>query len=40
VKSEAPLIVHTDGEFFCLPSDGVCELEIDLLPGALTVEPM
>ena len=40
LQSEAPLIVHTDGEFFCLPSDGVRELEIDLLPGALTVETM
>lgn len=38
VESETPLLVHTDGEFFCLPSDGVRELEIDVLPGALTVE--
>jgi diacylglycerol kinase family enzyme len=38
LQSEAPLIVHCDGEFFCLPSDGVRELEIELLPGALTVE--
>ncbi len=36
--SQAPLIVHTDGEFFCLPADGVRELEIELLPQALTVE--
>jgi diacylglycerol kinase family enzyme len=38
LSSEAPLIVHIDGEFFCLPEDKVRELEIDLLPGTLTVE--
>jgi diacylglycerol kinase family enzyme len=38
VESEAPLLVHTDGEFFCLPGDGVRELEIDVLPRAITVE--
>jgi diacylglycerol kinase family enzyme len=38
LQSEAPLIVHTDGEFFCLPSHDVRELHIDLLPGALTVD--
>jgi diacylglycerol kinase (ATP) len=37
VQSEAPLMMHTDGEFFCLPRDGVRDLEIDLLPGALTI---
>jgi diacylglycerol kinase family enzyme len=37
LQSEAPLTVHTDGEFFCLPADDVRELEIDLLPAALTV---
>ncbi len=37
VRSEAPLIVHVDGEFFCLPEDGVRELEVQLLPGALPV---
>jgi diacylglycerol kinase (ATP) len=37
VRSETPLIVHVDGEFFCLPEEGVCELEVDLLPGALRV---
>ncbi len=37
VQSQAPLIVHVDGEFFCLPGDGVHELEVDLLPGALRV---
>jgi diacylglycerol kinase (ATP) len=35
--SESPLIVHTDGEFFCLPGDGVCELAIEIIPAALRV---
>ncbi len=38
LTSAAPLIVHLDGEFFCLPEDNVRELQIDLLPRALTVE--
>jgi diacylglycerol kinase family enzyme len=37
VRSETPLIVHLDGEFFCLPADGIRELEVELLPGALRV---
>jgi diacylglycerol kinase family enzyme len=37
VRGESPLMVHVDGEFFCLPEDGVRELEVGLLPGALTV---
>ncbi len=37
LHSEAALRVHVDGEFFCLPEEAVCDLEIDLLPGALTV---
>ncbi len=37
IRSESPLIVHTDGEFFCVPADGVRSLEIDLLPGRLAV---
>jgi diacylglycerol kinase family enzyme len=37
VRSEAPLTVHTDGEFFCQPQDGVRELEARLLPRALRV---
>ena len=40
LRSSEPLIVHTDGEFFCLPEDGVRELKIDLFPGALSVELM
>ena len=37
LHSEAPLIVHTDGEFFCLPEDGLHDLEVELLPRALRV---
>ena len=37
VRSEAPLVAHTDGEFFCRPEDGVRELETHILPGALRV---
>jgi diacylglycerol kinase (ATP) len=40
VQSEIPLLLHTDGEFFCVPPDNVRDVEIDLLPGALTVETM
>lgn len=37
LHAESPLVVHTDGELFCVPEDGVRELEIDLLPKALRV---
>ena len=37
LRSEEPLTVHTDGEFFCLPADGVTGLEAEVLPGALRV---
>jgi diacylglycerol kinase family enzyme len=37
LHSETPLIAHTDGEFFCLPEDGVKDLEIDIVPRALRV---
>ena len=37
LHSEAPLIVHIDGEFFCLPEDGLHELEVELLPCAFRV---
>jgi diacylglycerol kinase family enzyme len=37
VHSEEPLTVHADGEFFCLPEDGLRDLEATLLPGALRV---
>jgi diacylglycerol kinase family enzyme len=31
------LIVHADGEFFCVPEEGVQEVVVDLLPGRLSV---
>src|SRR5581483_7824853 len=37
LHSEDALTIHTDGELFCLPSDGVHDLEVELLPGALRV---
>ena len=37
LRSEAPVPVHLDGEMFCEPRDGVRELEIRMLPGALRV---
>jgi diacylglycerol kinase family enzyme len=37
IESDRPLAVHLDGEFFCLPADGVRRLDVELLPGALTV---
>ncbi len=37
LRCEAPLIAHVDGEFFCLPEDGVHDLQVELLPGALRV---
>jgi diacylglycerol kinase family enzyme len=37
VRSDVPVIVHLDGEFFCLPEDGVRDLDIRLLPGRLRV---
>jgi diacylglycerol kinase family enzyme len=37
VRSEKPLIVHIDGEFFCLPQDDIRDIDVQLLPGALQV---
>jgi diacylglycerol kinase family enzyme len=37
LKSEAPLTVHLDGEFFALPKDGIRELKVRSLPGGLKV---
>ncbi len=37
VASETPLITHLDGELFCRPEDGVRELDVRILPGALRV---
>jgi diacylglycerol kinase family enzyme len=38
VRSAAPLCVHADGEFVCVPSDGVKELTVGMLPRRLLVE--
>jgi YegS/Rv2252/BmrU family lipid kinase len=38
VKADAPLCVHTDGEFFCVPADGLREATVEVLPGRLRVE--
>jgi diacylglycerol kinase (ATP) len=40
LQSEAPLTVHTDGEFFCLSANDVRGLDIEILPRALTVAPV
>lgn len=37
LHSEKPLIVHTDGEFFCLPEENVQDVQIELLPAAINV---
>jgi diacylglycerol kinase (ATP) len=37
VHSESPLAIHLDGELFCVPEDGVRDVEMDLLPRALRV---
>jgi diacylglycerol kinase (ATP) len=37
LHSETPLIAHLDGEFFCLPEDGLHDLEVQLLPKTLRV---
>jgi YegS/Rv2252/BmrU family lipid kinase len=38
VRSEAPLCVHADGEFFCTPPDGLRELTVEVVPRRLRVE--
>ncbi|MCI0705233.1 MAG: hypothetical protein L0241_29590 [Planctomycetia bacterium] len=38
VRSEAPLCVHADGEFVCVPEDGVKEVAVEVLPKRLKVE--
>jgi diacylglycerol kinase family enzyme len=37
IRSDSPLRVHLDGEFFCQPDDGIHEVMVELLPGALRV---
>ena len=38
LRSEAPLCVHADGEFVCVPGDELFEAAIELLPRRLRVE--
>lgn len=38
VTSSEPLTVHLDGEMYCVPNDGVCELTVELLPSRLRVQ--
>ncbi len=38
LASEAPLTVHIDGEFFCLPDENVRSLEVRILPARLRVQ--
>jgi diacylglycerol kinase family enzyme len=38
LRSEAPLTVHLDGEFFSKPEDNVRELTVRILPGRLKVK--
>jgi diacylglycerol kinase (ATP) len=38
IRATTPLGVHTDGELFALPADGVRELDVELLPQRLRVE--
>ncbi len=37
IRSETPLTIHLDGEFFCVPEDGVREVHVRTLPRALRV---
>jgi diacylglycerol kinase family enzyme len=37
VESDEPLMTHGDGEFYCVPEDGVRQLTIELIPGRLRV---
>jgi diacylglycerol kinase family enzyme len=38
ITSEAPLCVHTDGELFCVPDEGVRSVEVSVLPSRLPVQ--
>jgi diacylglycerol kinase (ATP) len=38
VHSEAPLCVHADGEFVCVPEDGIQEVTVEVIPKRLRVE--
>jgi diacylglycerol kinase family enzyme len=36
-RAATALVVHLDGEMFCVPADAAHEIEVELLPGALRV---
>jgi len=38
VHSQAPLCVHADGEFVCVPAEGVKEVTVEMIPRRLRVE--
>ncbi|MBP3956383.1 diacylglycerol kinase family lipid kinase [Gemmata sp. G18] len=38
VRCETPLCVHADGEFVCVPNEGVREISLEVLPKRLRVE--
>ncbi len=38
VRSEAPLCVHADGEFICVPEDRIREVAVEVVPRRLQVE--
>lgn len=38
VRSEAPLCVHADGEFVCVPAEQITEVALELIPRRLRVE--
>jgi YegS/Rv2252/BmrU family lipid kinase len=38
VRCEEPLCAHADGEFVCVPADGVNEIAVEVLPARLKVE--
>ncbi|VTT99995.1 ---NA--- : [Gemmataceae bacterium] len=38
VRSASPLCVHADGEFVCVPEEGVAEIALDVVPRRLRVE--
>lgn len=38
VRSEAALCVHADGEFVCVPEEGVKEVAVEVLPKRMKVE--
>lgn len=40
VRTEEPLIVHVDGEFYCKPEDAVRELDIRIIPAGLRLRKL